>query len=116
MSSYCDIAPGHPFHGPYHGGEYGFPSRDDKVLFERLILRRLAGNVQGQVLVTLGFSFIIADLCLMIWTGDPWTVPAPAELRPPIRVAGFAFPTFRLVVLGISFFTFQKIALLADAY
>ncbi len=38
MSSYCDIAPGHPFHGPYHGGEYGFPSRDDKVLFERLIL------------------------------------------------------------------------------
>ena len=38
MSSYCDIAPGHPFHGPYHGGAYGFPSRDDKVLFERLIL------------------------------------------------------------------------------
>ena len=38
MSGYCDIAPGHPFHGPYHGGEYGFPSRDDKVLFERLIL------------------------------------------------------------------------------
>ena len=38
MSSYCDIAPGHPFHGPYHEGEYGFPSRDDKVLFERLIL------------------------------------------------------------------------------
>ena len=38
MSSYCDIAPGHPFHGPYHGREYGFPSRDDKVLFERLIL------------------------------------------------------------------------------
>src|SRR3977135_4596908 len=55
------------------------------ILFERLILRRLAGNVQGQVLVTLGFSFIIADLCLMIGTGDPWTVPARAELRPPIR-------------------------------
>src|SRR3569832_767479 len=41
------------------------------IVFERFILRRLAGNVQGQVLVTLGFSFIIADLCLMIWTGDP---------------------------------------------
>jgi len=72
------------------------------ILFERLILRRLAGNVQGQVLVTLGVSFIIADLCLMIFTGDPWTLPAPAELRPPIRVAGFAFPTFRLVVLAIA--------------
>jgi DNA-3-methyladenine glycosylase I len=35
---YCRMAPDHPFHGPYHDGEYGFPSRDDKVLFERLVL------------------------------------------------------------------------------
>jgi DNA-3-methyladenine glycosylase I len=38
MSSYCDIAPGHPFHGPYHDREYGFPVRDDRALFERLVL------------------------------------------------------------------------------
>jgi len=38
MSTYCDVAPGHPFHGPYHEREYGFPSRDDAVLFERLVL------------------------------------------------------------------------------
>ena len=36
--SYCDIAPGHPFHGPYHDHEYGFPVRDDDRLFERLVL------------------------------------------------------------------------------
>ena len=36
--SYCDIAPGHPFHGPYHDTEYGFPAREDSVLFERLAL------------------------------------------------------------------------------
>ena len=36
--SYCDIAPGHPFHGPYHDEEYGFPVRDDDRLFERLVL------------------------------------------------------------------------------
>ena len=36
--SYCDIAPGHPFHGPYHDTEYGFPVRDDAILFERLVL------------------------------------------------------------------------------
>lgn len=35
---YCAAAPGHPFHGPYHDTEYGFPSRDDSVLFERLVL------------------------------------------------------------------------------
>ena len=36
--SYCTIAPGHPFHGPYHDHEYGFPVRDDDHLFERLVL------------------------------------------------------------------------------
>lgn len=37
-TTYCDIAPGHPWHGPYHDTEYGFPARDDAVLFERLVL------------------------------------------------------------------------------
>ena len=36
--SYCRVAPGHPFHGPYHDREYGFPLRDDAALFERLVL------------------------------------------------------------------------------
>src|SRR5207302_5699952 len=72
------------------------------ILLERFILRQLAGNEQGQVLVTLGISFIIADVCLLVWTGDPVTVPAPSSLRPPILLMGFAFPTYRLVVLGIA--------------
>jgi DNA-3-methyladenine glycosylase I len=38
MSSYCDVAPGHEWHGPYHDSEYGFPLRGDAELFERLIL------------------------------------------------------------------------------
>ena len=37
-ATYCRWAPGQPFNGPYHDGEYGFPSRDDTVLFERLVL------------------------------------------------------------------------------
>jgi len=36
--SYCTVAPGHPFHGPYHDSEYGFPIADDDRLFERLVL------------------------------------------------------------------------------
>ena len=35
--SYCDAA-GHPFHGPYHDHEYGFPVHGDDALFERLVL------------------------------------------------------------------------------
>ncbi|MBO6783624.1 MAG: DNA-3-methyladenine glycosylase I [Alphaproteobacteria bacterium] len=38
MAGYCDIAPGHEWHGPYHDSEYGFPVRDEAVLFERLVL------------------------------------------------------------------------------
>ena len=72
------------------------------VVLERFVLRRLAGNEQGQVLVTLGIAFIIADICLVVWTGDPMPLAAPQALRPPLRVAGFAFPTYRLVVLAIS--------------
>ncbi len=37
-AAYCLAAPNNPLHGPYHDGEYGFPSRDEAVLFERLIL------------------------------------------------------------------------------
>ena len=33
-----EIAPGHPFHGPYHDREYGFPIRRDDRLLERLAL------------------------------------------------------------------------------
>ncbi|HTY56229.1 MAG TPA: DNA-3-methyladenine glycosylase I [Candidatus Binataceae bacterium] len=36
--SYCQIALGHPVHGPFHDHEHGFPIRGDDALFERLIL------------------------------------------------------------------------------
>lgn len=38
MSWYCDIAPGHPWHGPYHDFEYGFPLSGEAALLERLAL------------------------------------------------------------------------------
>ena len=37
-AAYCLAAPSHPLHGPYHDTEYGFPSSDQSVLFERLTL------------------------------------------------------------------------------
>lgn len=38
MSSYCRFARDHPIHASYHDREYGFPERDDRALFERLVL------------------------------------------------------------------------------
>jgi DNA-3-methyladenine glycosylase I len=37
-TTYCEAALGHPFHGPYHDREYGFPIRRDDRLLERLAL------------------------------------------------------------------------------
>jgi branched-chain amino acid transport system permease protein len=65
---------------------------------ERLILRRLAGAELAQVLVTLGLSFMIADVCLMVWTGDPIRVATPPALTGATSVMGMGFPTFRLAL------------------
>jgi len=67
-------------------------------LVERFILRRLPGAELAQVLVTLGLSFMVADICLMVWTGDPIRIATPPALRGATSVAGLAFPTYRLAI------------------
>lgn len=71
-------------------------------LIERLLLRRLAGQTLPQVLLTLGFSFMIADICLMIWTGDPFQPPTPAHLRGAWIVGDMVFPIYRLVMVLVA--------------
>ncbi len=71
-------------------------------LIERFLLKRLSGQELPQVLLTLGFSFIIADLCLMIWTGDPWQPATPPQLRGAVQVAGLFFPIYRLVIVAVA--------------
>jgi branched-chain amino acid transport system permease protein len=83
-------------------------------LVERFILRKLAGNELGQVLVTLGFAYIIADFCLVIWGGDPIPVPTPESLESPIEIAGFMFPAYRLAVVVIALATGVGLYLLME--
>ena len=71
-------------------------------IVERLILRRLPGAELAQVLVTLGLSFMIADACLMVWTGDPIQVATPGALRGATSVGWLAFPTYRLAIAVIA--------------
>src|SRR5215813_2227911 len=71
-------------------------------LIERFLLRRLAGDPLPQVLLTLGGAFIVADLCLMLWTGDPWQPGTPDHLRGVVELAGLYFPLFRLVIVAIA--------------
>lgn len=49
MVDYCEMAKGHPLHGPYHDTEYGFPSRDEHVLFERLALEIMQAGLSWEI-------------------------------------------------------------------
>src|SRR5215469_12162060 len=71
-------------------------------VIERFLLRRLQGQELPQVLLTLGLSFIIADLCLMEWTGDPISVSTPPVLRGVVPVLGFVFPIYRLAIVLVA--------------
>ena len=66
---------------------------------ERLFLRRLPGQTLGQVLMTIGFALIFQDLALLIWGGDPHTIPAPAALTGALRVGALAFPIYRVFIV-----------------
>jgi branched-chain amino acid transport system permease protein len=81
---------------------------------ERVLLRRLNGQELPQVLLTLGLSFIVADLCLMIWTGDPWQPATPAHLAGALRVAGLFFPLYRVAVVVVAVVIAAALWLLVD--
>ena len=51
MSSYCAVAPGHPVHGPYHDSEYGFPTEDERALFERLCLEIFQAGLSWEIVL-----------------------------------------------------------------
>ena len=72
------------------------------AIIERFVLRRLIGAELAQVLVTLGLSFMVADVCLMQWGGDPISVDTPALLRGATKAFGLSFPTYRLGIIVIA--------------
>ncbi|MBV9427155.1 MAG: branched-chain amino acid ABC transporter permease [Bradyrhizobiaceae bacterium] len=72
------------------------------AVMERFLLRRLAGQQLAQVLVTLGVSLMVADLCLMIWGGDPISVANPAGLGGFVRIGKAALPLYRMAVIIIA--------------
>jgi len=70
---------------------------------ERLFLRRLpATQTLGQVLMTIGFALIFQDLALLIWGGDPYTIPTPPILSGALRIGGLTLPVYRIFIVAIA--------------
>ena len=70
------------------------------VGMERLFLRRLRNQVLAQVLMTMGFALIFQDLALLIWGGDPYTIPVPALLSGSLHSGVVVFPIYRMFIIG----------------
>ena len=68
----------------------------------RLFLHRLAGEELGQVLTTVGFALIFQDLALVIWGGEPYTIPAPAALTGAFNAGALYFPVYRVFMIGVA--------------
>ncbi len=71
------------------------------VLMQRFIFTRLRGNHLGQVLLTFGFVFIIADMSLTAWGGYAQNIPAPQLFQGATTIGEITFPTYRLLVIGV---------------
>ncbi|MBI3635981.1 MAG: branched-chain amino acid ABC transporter permease [Candidatus Rokubacteria bacterium] len=69
---------------------------------ERLFLQRLPGQTLGQVLMTIGFALIFQDLALLIWGGDPYTIPVPRALQGVVEVGGMRFPRYRIFIVLVA--------------
>src|SRR5262249_41186571 len=65
-------------------------------------LKRLAGQELGQGVATMGFALIFQDLGLIIWGGDPYTIPTPAILSGAFRMGPLYFPVYRVFIVAVA--------------
>ena len=69
------------------------------IVIERVLLRLVRNQALPEVLITVGIGFIFADLSLIVWGGNPLSVPTPALLQSSIQIGGITYPLLRLFVL-----------------
>ena len=84
------------------------------VGMERLFLRRLSGQTLGQILMTVGFALIFQDLALLLWGGDPYSLPVPAPLQGVLAVGALRFPRYRLFIMALAVVVGVALWLLLD--
>ena len=68
---------------------------------ERGLLRFVRGNVLAQVLLTIGLVFIFDDLSLVVWGGNPMSIPVPNFLQGAFSVVGITYPKYRFFVVFV---------------
>ena len=71
------------------------------AVMERWFLRRFHLDELPQTLLTFGFLFIIADLCLWIWGGDPILLSKPAGFTQSFDIGPSRYPAYRILLIAV---------------
>jgi branched-chain amino acid transport system permease protein len=70
------------------------------VVLERTLIKRMRGQVMAELLATLGLVYVMNDLALAIWGGDPLSLRLPGVLRESSTLpGGIVYPNGRLFIL-----------------
>lgn len=84
------------------------------AILDRGLLRFVRGVELRQVLLTLGVAFILDDIGLVIWGGDTFSVPVPAQLQGAMSIGGIIYPKYRIFVLVLGILVFAALWLLLN--
>ncbi|MBD3897878.1 branched-chain amino acid ABC transporter permease [Halomonas sp. ML-15] len=69
------------------------------LLMERFLLQRVRGMDLSEALLTIAVGLIIADALLVIYGGQPVSLPLPRELRAPVDLGVMMYPYFRVLIM-----------------
>jgi len=76
------------------------------LIIERLFLSRLYQQLDNQVLLTLGLVYIIGNVALWIYGGRVQLFDSPPVLTWRISVGNYAFPFYRVFLIGVGAIAF----------
>lgn len=70
------------------------------LLMERFLLQRVRGLDLSEALLTIAVGLIIADALLVVYGGQPVSLPLPRELRAPVDLGVMMYPFFRVLIMA----------------
>ena len=69
---------------------------------EFVLLRFVRGQELPEVLLTLGVSFVVADICLWIFGGDPQQLPVAVRPQGAFTIGDFTYPWYGVFIIGVA--------------
>jgi len=69
---------------------------------EFVLLRFVRGQELPEVLLTIGVSFVVADICLWIFGGDPQQLPADVRPQGAFTIGDFTYPWYGVFIIGVA--------------